>query len=143
MTDDCIFCGIVGGRTEASIVHEDEATLAFMDIRQFQAGHTLVVPKRHIVDIYELDDATGAALMSSVARVARGVRAALTPDGLNVWQSNGLAGGQEVFHLHFHVLPRRSDDGLLRFYPRKPEYPTRSTLDETAAKIRGALDGAD
>lgn len=142
MTEGCIFCEIVRGEAEASVAYEDEATLAFMDLRQFHPGHTLVVPKRHIVDIYELDDATGTALMSSVARVARGVRAALEPEGLNVWQSNGAAGGQEVFHLHFHVLPRWSGDGLLRIYPRRPDYPTRATLDETAGMIRAALDAA-
>ena len=141
MTDDCIFCEIVAGRAEASVAYEDDATLAFMDLRQFHPGHTLVVPKRHIVDIFELDDETGAALISSVARTARGMRDAFAPDGLNIWQSNGVAGGQEVFHLHFHVLPRWNGDELLRFYPRKPDYPTRAVLNETAAKIRTALDG--
>lgn len=141
VTDACIFCEIVAGRAEASIAYEDDTTLAFMDLRQFHAGHTLVVPKRHIVDIYELDDAVGAGLMSSVARISRGVRDAFAPDGLNIWQSNGEAGGQEVFHLHFHVLPRWHDDELLRFYPRKPDYPARTVLDERAAMIRIALEG--
>jgi histidine triad (HIT) family protein len=139
VTDDCVFCGIVAGRVEASVAYEDEATLAFMDIRQFNRGHTLVVPKRHIVDIFALDDATGAALMATTARVARAMRAAFTPDGTNISISNGEAAGQEVFHLHLHVYPRWKDDGVLRFYPSKPGQPPRAELDEQAAAIRAAV----
>lgn len=137
MTDACIFCEIVAGEAEASIAYEDEATMAFMDLRQFHPGHTLVVPRRHVRDIYELDDNTGAALMAAVARVARGVRDAFAPDGLNLWQSNG-APWQEVFHLHIHVLPRWREDGLLRFAPGRLPRPPRAELDKQAAKIRDA-----
>lgn len=138
MTDGCIFCRIVAREAEASIAYEDEWTMAFMDLGQFHPGHTLVVPKRHIVDIYELDDETGAALMSSVVRVARAVSAEFSPHGINLWQSNG-APWQEVFHLHIHVLPRWRDDGLLRFAPGRLPRPPRSELDEQAAKIVAAL----
>lgn len=138
MTDDCIFCRIVAGEDEASVADEDEATMAFMDVRQFHPGHTLIVPKRHIADIFALDDATGAALMSTVARVARAVRKTFRPDGINVWQSNG-APWQEVFHIHFHVLPRWKDDGLLRFTPPSRNVPDRAELDEQANRIRSAM----
>ena len=121
---------------------QDAATLAFMDLRQFHPGHTLVVPKRHIVDIYELDDRTGAALMSSVVRVARAVSAGFSPHGINLWQSNG-APWQEVLHLHIHVLPRWRDDGLLRFAPARLPRPPRSELDEQAALIRARLAATD
>lgn len=121
MTEGCIFCRIVAGDAEASIAYQDEAIMAFMDQRQFHPGHTLIVPKRHIVDIFALDAATGAALMAAVARVARAVRDAFSPEGINVWQSNGAGAGQEVFHLHLHVLPRWKDDGLLRFLPSTPQ----------------------
>jgi histidine triad (HIT) family protein len=139
VTQDCIFCQIVAGKAEASIAYEDDATVAFMDLRQTSPGHTLVVPKRHIRDIFELDAATGAALIATTAGVARAVRVAFEPDGINIWQSNEAAAGQEVFHLHFHVLPRRTDDGLLKFYPSSPSSPERSILDERAAKIRQAI----
>ena len=139
MTEECIFCAIVSRKAEASIAYEDEATLAFIDLRQFHAGHTLVVPKRHIVDIFALDDVTGAALMAAMSRVARAVRQAFRPDGINLWQSNG-APWQEVFHLHFHVLPRWKDDGLLRFSPPARSQPSRAELDDQATKIRAALD---
>jgi histidine triad (HIT) family protein len=140
VTDVCIFCEIVAGRAEASVAYEDDATLAFMDLGQLNPGHTLVVPKRHIVDIFELDDETGAALMSAAARVARAVSAAFAPHGINLWQSNG-APWQDVFHLHFHVLPRWRDDELLQFRPPR-SLLSRDELNEQAARIRTALDDA-
>jgi histidine triad (HIT) family protein len=140
VTDDCVFCGIVAGRVEASVAYEDEATLAFMDIQQFNRGHTLVVPKRHIADIFELDDTTGAAVMAATARVARAARAAFQPHGVNIWQANG-APWQDVFHIHFHILPRWRGDGPLRLGPPPRANPPRAELDEQAAAIRAALPG--
>lgn len=137
--DGCIFCRIVAGDAEASIVWQDEATLAFMDVRQFNPGHTLIVPRTHVRDIFELEDDLAAAVMRTIVRVARGVRAAFAPDGINVMQSNGEAAGQEVFHVHFHVVPRSAGDGMLRYYPRRPDYPSRAELDARAAKIAAAL----
>jgi histidine triad (HIT) family protein len=90
---------------ESSAVYEGDATFAFMDLRPLNAGHTLAVPKKHVVDVYELDDVTGAALIASVSRVARAARDAIQPHGLNLWQSTG-APWLEVFHVHVHVLPR-------------------------------------
>ena len=104
MAAECIFCQIVAGEAEASFAYEDDATMAFVDLRQFHAGHTLVVPRRHIRDIYGLDEKTGSALMAAISRVAEAVREAFQPDGINVWQSNGEP-WQEVFHLHFHCCP--------------------------------------
>ena len=138
MAEECIFCQIVAGEAEASIAYEDDATMAFMDVGQFHAGHALVVPRSHIRDIYGLDEKTGSALMAAISRVAEGVRDAFQPDGINIWQSNG-APWQEVFHLHFHVLPRWRDDQRLRFAPPPREQPTRRELDERAAKIRAKL----
>ncbi len=134
VTDDCVFCQIIAGKAEASIAYEDGATLAFLDRGQFAPGHTLVVPRRHVADIYALDEATGAVLMAAIARVARAVREAFTPDGITIWQSNG-APWQEVFHLHFHVLPRYIDDGLLAFRPPRTS-PSRAELDQQGAAIR-------
>ncbi|OGO53311.1 MAG: hypothetical protein A2148_09215 [Chloroflexi bacterium RBG_16_68_14] len=134
-----MFCGIVAGQVQASVAYEDEATLAFMDLGQFHPGHTLIVPRQHIADIFELDKTTGAALMAALSRVARAVRNAFTPHGINIWQSNGPP-WQEVLHLHFHVLPRWRDDGLLRFSPPQRSRPSRAELDEQAARIRAALE---
>lgn len=139
MATDCIFCRIVAGAGPASIVYDDGMTTAFMDLRQVSRGHVLVVPKRHLRDILALDDATGAAVMATVVRVARALQAAFAPDGMNIMQSNGEAAGQEVFHLHMHVLPRQIGDGLLRLYDASPPMPSRLELDAQAAAIRAAI----
>jgi histidine triad (HIT) family protein len=137
VTEGCIFCRIVAREAEASIAYEDEWTMAFMDLGQFHPGHTLIVSKKHIADVFSLDEATGAAVMAAISRVARAVRDAFGPDGINIWQSNG-APWQEVFHLHVHVLPRWRDDGLIQFRPPRSR-PTRIELDTQAAKIVAAL----
>jgi histidine triad (HIT) family protein len=140
MPVECVFCAIIAGDADASIVYRDDATTAFMDLRAFHPGHTLVVPNEHIPDIFALDDATGAAVMATAVRVARAVRAAFAPDGINIMQSNGEAAGQEVFHLHVHVLPRHSGDGLLS-YRRGSGARPRIELDAHAARIRAILAG--
>jgi histidine triad (HIT) family protein len=137
MRDGCIFCEIVAGEAASSVVLENDLVLAFLDLRQFHPGHTLVIPRVHVQDIYGLDDGVlGGALMAAVARVARRLRDVLKPEGLNVWQSTGVAAGQEVPHVHFHVLPRYVGDGLLQVYPSKPGYPPRTELDALAARLR-------
>jgi histidine triad (HIT) family protein len=91
-----------------------------------------------MTDIYDVrEDGVAAALLSGIAEVARSVRALLGPDGINIWQSTGEAAGQEVFHLHFHVVPRYEGDGLIQFFPSKPAHPDRAEMDALAAKLRG------
>ncbi|MGY0619076.1 HIT family protein [Lysobacter sp. A378] len=111
MSSDCPFCRIVRGTEPASIVCENDLVVAFVDLRQFSPGHVLVVPRRHLPDVRELDDATGAAVMSMLTRVTRAVGEAFANEGLGIWHSIGEAAGQEVPHLHFHVHPRRSATG--------------------------------
>jgi histidine triad (HIT) family protein len=139
----CVFCAIAAGASPASIVTADELTLAFLDVRQYRAGHVLVIPRQHLPDVRAVDDATGAALMRAVARVARAVDRAFPSDGLSVWHSAGAGANQEVPHLHFHVHPRRLGDGVLQVYPSPPAYPDRATLDEWAERLRAALAGTD
>ena len=135
----CAFCDIVAGRTPATVVASDALTMAFLDLRQFHPGHVLVVPRAHLADIRDADAATAAAVMSSVAKVARAVAATVPHEGLSVWHSIGPAADQEVPHLHFHVHPRRTGDGLLRVYPSAPAHPDRSTLDDWGARLRHAF----
>ena len=141
----CVFCEIVAGRAEASIVREDARTLAFIGFRQPTDSHVLVVPKRHVETIHGLDDDDAAALMQAAVRVARALDAAVPMQGLSLWQSNGPAAWQEVPHVHLHLLPRRTGDGLLEIYPDgEPATPPRAALDAMAAKLRAALvDRAD
>jgi histidine triad (HIT) family protein len=139
MTDNCLFCGIVKDDIEASLVYEDELTLAFMNLRQGNPGHVLVIPKAHIETIDELDMELASALFRTVVKVAQGIKLALHPDGMNVWQSNGPAAGQEIPHIHFHLFPRELNDNRVRFYTQLPPLAERRYLNELAEQIRVAL----
>lgn len=114
MEPDCVFCQIVARQAPAHIVYEDAATLAFMDRYPMRSGHTLVVPKRHSRDAFDISPEDAASAMRSAVRVARAVKAALGCDGVNIFQSSGSAAGQTVFHYHVHVLPRWRGDGLIK-----------------------------
>jgi histidine triad (HIT) family protein len=139
MTDNCLFCGIVKDDVEASLVYEDELTLAFMNLRQGNPGHVIVIPKTHIETIDELDPELASALFRTVVKVAQGIKLALHPDGMNVWQSNGTAAGQEIPHVHFHLFPRVINDNKVRFYTQLPPLAERRYLNELAEQIRMAL----
>lgn len=139
MSAGCVFCQIARGESPAHIVHADEATLAFLDLRQFHAGHTLVIPRGHFADVRDLDPATGAALMATVSRIARAVGAAFPNDGLSLWHSIGPGAFQEVPHLHIHVHPRKMADEFLRVYPGKPPTADEATLAGHAARLRKCL----
>jgi histidine triad (HIT) family protein len=134
---ECIFCRIVAKQIPATVVHEDEDTLAFMDIGQVNPGHVLVAVKKHADNIFALDDAQAAAVFRSAARMARAIRAAFEPQGLSVYQANGKAAGQTVFHLHIHLVPRYEGDGMALSWPVKN--PPREKLVEYAEKIRARL----
>jgi histidine triad (HIT) family protein len=140
---ECVFCDIVEGSSPASVVFEDELTLAFVDLRQFHPGHTLVISRRHFGDVRELDEASGAALMSTLSRVTRAVAAAFPNQGLSLWHSIGEAAFQEVPHLHFHIHPRFKEDGVLRVYPRAPATPDKQTRDDYAALLRQHLSAGE
>lgn len=138
---DCVFCAIVAGAAPASVVLDEPDVLAFMDIRPFTAGHLLVIPKRHASGLAQLDPQDGARVFTAARRIATAMRASSLPvDGVNFFLADGVAAGQEVFHVHLHVIPRRRGDGFgLRAVPRSPN---RTVLDGTAAAIRVALGGS-
>ena len=139
----CVFCGVVAGTVEVSVVYEDDATVAFMDQRQPNGGHVLVIPRQHVETLPDLTPDVAARLMQATVLTARAVQRSLGPAGLSVWQSNGTAAGQEVPHVHMHVLARRHGDGLLRVYPQRPPYPGRAALDELAAKVRSGFETSE
>lgn len=134
MSDGCIFCLIVGGSSPAYVVAESEHAVAFLDRAPAREGHTLVVPRSHAADIWEITEADAAAVMTLAKRVARVLDDRLHPDGLNLAQSNRTAGWQDVFHFHVHVIPRWSEDGLVR--PWKPTRPSDNELAVALAKLR-------
>ena len=135
--ENCVFCKIVARQIPAIVVHEDERTLAFMDIGQVNPGHVLVAVKQHAENIFALDEAQAAAAFRASARVARAIRDAFAPQGLSVYQANGSAAGQTVFHFHIHLVPRHDGDGMALTWPVKN--PPREKLAEYAGKIRARL----
>ena len=139
MTGDCVFCRLIAGEVEASVVHEDERTVAFMDLRPVTSGHLLVVPRAHAAGLAGLDPEDGAQ-MFRVARVAAAAmgRSSLRCEGVNLFLADGEAAGQEVFHVHLHVVPRFDGDEFGLLLP--PDYGVglRSELDAAAAALRDA-----
>jgi histidine triad (HIT) family protein len=135
----CIFCAIVAGRAPAHRVHEDATTLAFMDIFPVTDGHVLVIPKAHVENVYECDPDALAAVARSSHRVAAAIRAELAPEGLMVFQLNGAAAGQTVFHYHMHLMPRRANEPL-QLHPRVPGKAER--LAELAARLARTVSDA-
>ena len=107
---DCIFCAIVAGKAPARPVYEDEHTLAFLDINPITEGHTLVIPKRHAVDLHDIEPEDLAATARSAKVVAGLLTDRLGSDGINLLHATGAAAWQTVFHLHIHVMPRISGD---------------------------------
>ncbi|MBA2518786.1 MAG: HIT family protein, partial [Chloroflexia bacterium] len=113
IAEDCIFCDIVADRAPASVVHDDASCLAFMDIRPVTSGHLLVVPKRHAADLAGLDEPTGGHLFRVAMRLPAALRWTDLPcDGINLFLADGVAAGQEVFHVHLHVFPRYPGDSF-------------------------------
>jgi histidine triad (HIT) family protein len=108
-----------------------------MDIGQVNPGHVLVAVKPHVENIYGLDDALAAAVFQTAARMARAVKKAYTPEGVTLYQANGAAAGQTVYHFHLHLVPRYDKDGMRLIWPAKN--PPREQLEADAAKIRNAL----
>jgi len=137
MKADCVFCKLAAKQIPASIVYEDEATLAFMDLGQVNPGHVLVACKAHADNVYALDEAQAAAVFRAAVRVARAVREAFDPPGLSIYQANGKPAGQTVFHFHLHVLPRHEGDGMQLVWPVKN--PPREQLEAYGARIRACL----
>jgi histidine triad (HIT) family protein len=138
MTDAaCIFCAIARGDAPARVVHEDERTLAFMDLFPLTRGHALVIPKVHSDSILDATADDAAAVMLTAQHVAQAATAAFAPDGLNLLQTNGAAAMQTVFHLHVHVLPRYVGDGFKVSFDRR--MGTDEELDDAATLLRAAL----
>ena len=138
----CVFCELIGGQGPGSFVYEDEAVVAFMDIQPVNPGHVLVVPREHASGLADLEPEVGGHLFRVGMRLAAALRRSpLRCEGVNFFVADGQAAGQEVGHVHLHVLPRFRGDGFgLRFGPDYGQRPIRERLDETAAAIRQALE---
>lgn len=131
---DCIFCKIIAGEIPSYKVYEDDATLAFLDIHPATHGHTLVIPKEHVANLFEISEEAASQTMRSVQVVARILQNVVEPDGINVRQNNGPAAGQDVFHYHVHVIPRWQGDQAVGGW--KPGATDHAALGALAAELR-------
>lgn len=134
---DCIFCRILADEIPSARVHEDDHVIAFMDLFPLAPGHTLVIPRDHHERLTDMPDATMAAVGAALPRVARAVMAATGAEGFNVFQTNGEVSGQQVPHVHFHVIPRAEGDGL-GFRWKAGSYAD-GEMDAWRAKIAAAI----
>ena len=135
--DDCVFCKMVAGQIPVAKIYEDEFVLAFLDNGPLSDGHTLVIPRDHFGRLHDCPSELLCRVGSRLGKVAKAVAAAINSDGYNVLCNNGTAAGQLVEHLHFHIIPRKTGDGL---FDRWPSYKYQEgQIDTIAAKIRENL----
>jgi histidine triad (HIT) family protein len=135
---DCVFCRIVAGTADASVVYEDDRLLAFCDLNPVNPGHLLIIPKAHGMGLVDLAESDASRMFTVAQRLAAAVRSSgLRCEGVNLFLADGKAAGQEVFHVHLHMFPRyvgdlfRLDSGQRR--------ASRRELDEIAARVRAVL----
>lgn len=139
MSTECIFCKIIAGEIPATKVYEDDKTLAFMDIGPVVKGHTLVIPKEHHDPITNTPDNVLQDLIVIVRKIARAQMKGLNADGVSVSQANGKPAGQEVPHIHFHIIPRYENSSSPRnWIPGK--YSSMEEMAQVAEIIRNAVD---
>ncbi|WP_110114378.1 HIT family protein [Bacillus sp. CGMCC 1.16541] len=134
--DNCIFCKITRGEIPCAKVFENEHVLAFLDISQVTKGHTLVIPKVHKQDLFELTPEIASNLFEVVPKIANAIKAEYNPIGLNLLNNNGEKAGQSVFHFHMHLIPRYGQgDGFGAVWKEHTSEYTPEKLQEIAASI--------
>ncbi len=136
--DSCPFCRIIAGEERAEILYESALSIAFLDINPINFGHALVVSREHFTDFNELPEDVLLDIMESLKIVSRAVVDSVRPAGFNIFNNNGVAAGQSVFHFHFHVAPRYAGDGL-KIRPHLKIYESPEQMAEYAIKIRGNI----
>ena len=138
--DDCIFCKIAAGEIPSAKVYEDSDVLAFLDLSQVTKGHTLVIPKNHEENIYELSEETAQKLFKVVPKIANGIKSAYQPLGINMLNNNGEKAGQSVFHYHLHLIPRygKGDGFGAVWHDHSSEY-SNDDLQNIAQTIKSNL----
>jgi histidine triad (HIT) family protein len=129
----CLFCAIAGGETPAHVVWSDETFLAFLDHRPLFPGHTLLVPRAHVVTLWDAPDDLAAALAVATKRLSVAVRDAMEADG--VFNAINNVVSQSVPHLHVHIVPRRRKDGLRGFFWPRTKYASEEEAARVASRI--------
>ena len=131
--DDCIFCKMVAGQIPVTKIYEDEIILSFLDIGPISDGHTLVIPKQHFEKLHECPSELLGQVFTRIGKIAGAVAAAMNSDGYNLLCNNGRAAGQLIKHLHFHIVPRKTGDGVF------DRWPSFKYEDEKIEEIAGVI----
>lgn len=133
---DCLFCKIIDGSIPSKKVYEDDNVYAFMDITPLSKGHTLLVPKEHVANVFDMSAETAAQLFSVAPRIAQAIKAAFEPAGMNLLNNNGAAANQSVFHFHLHFIPRYDEnDGYRPIWNTKEDEITSDVLEKLQSQI--------
>lgn len=139
---DCVFCKIIDGEIPSYTIYEDEYVKAFLDISQATPGHTLVVPKKHVANIYEYDEKLAEQVFSRIPKIARAIQKS-APDilGMNIVNNNGELAYQSVFHSHFHLIPRYSEnDGFSMNFQDNSDKYNEEAFEQIKANIISSLE---
>lgn len=139
---DCVFCKIIDGEIPSYTIYEDEYVKAFLDISQATPGHTLVVPKKHVANIYEYDENLAEQVFSRIPKIARAIQKS-APDilGMNIVNNNGELAYQSVFHSHFHLIPRYSEnDGFSMSFQDNSDKYNEEAFEQIKANIISSLE---
>ena len=137
--EDCIFCKIIKGEIPSFKIYEDDDVFAFEDINPIAEGHTLVIPKKHARDLWEIDGESLTAVQLASKKISDAIAAALKPSGVVAMQLNGESVGQSVFHYHLHLIPRLAESPPLPIARWKMTPGNMDKIKETAEKIKKAI----
>ena len=136
LDDNCIFCKIAAGEIPSRKIYEDKDLIAIMDLNPTSKGHSLIIPKEHCTNIYDIDEDIAAKVMKTAKKLATKMTVALNCDGFNLLQNNGKTAGQTMFHFHMHLIPRYKGDTVnISWKPGTPEQDAA----ELAAKIKANI----
>lgn len=139
--NECIFCRIVEGRVSSFIVYEDDKVLGFLDIYPSTLGHTLLIPKAHIGLVEEMEECDASALFNVLPKIVDAIQAAMNVPASTIGINNGYEAGQEIPHVHIHIIPRRSrvQGGIIQTIVQK-ERPAKEEFQGIAETIRNELE---
>ena len=139
LMDNCLFCKIISGEIPAKIVYEDDTSIAFLDIAPCAEGHTVVIPKKHYRKFTDMNENDAGNLFASVKKIASAVEKATDADGSNIGINNGKAAGQEVPHVHIHIIPRKDGDNGGAIQSIINTNPKTDNLDTLKEKIKSCF----
>lgn len=139
MIEDCLFCKIIAGRVSSYKVYENDTVFAFLDVSPTSEGHTLVAPKKHFNRFTDMDKESVASLFEAARTITDAIEKVFSAEGSNIGINNGKVAGQEIPHIHVHIIPRRKGDGGRGIKSIVWTEPDTTNLKEVAEKIRKAL----